>query len=350
MAQQLIGLGDAANDGTGDSLRVAGQKTNENFSELYERPVGIEDAPADGKLYGRQDAAWAEIIAGEGGGTGGGGSAGSTDGWADLSFGAVETLYGRNVYRSVESFNLAIGQRLELRAYVQRTTALSVGLGYGTPTAAALISAQNDGNVVLYQNNGSADTARKAAGSGANRANEGHCRLNFVAIPQSAGAIHMTGRADFVGVQPVDSTIGVNGSVRAFVTTADITKTRVQYRIVNAAEAYGSNGGSSGNAVVANIAAEQSDLQASQRGQYLRFTAATAKTLNVRAEATAALPANGEWNIRNAGAGALTLVAAAGVTLFAPSGGTLVVPSGGTITLKRVAANQFDVLGQTVPA
>lgn len=72
MAQQLIGLGTAANDGTGDSLRTAGEKTNANFSELYGRPVGIEDAPADGKLYGRQDEAWAEIIAGGGGGTGGG--------------------------------------------------------------------------------------------------------------------------------------------------------------------------------------------------------------------------------------------------------------------------------------
>lgn len=37
MAIQNIGLGTTADDGTGDTLRVAGEKINENFSELYER-------------------------------------------------------------------------------------------------------------------------------------------------------------------------------------------------------------------------------------------------------------------------------------------------------------------------
>lgn len=35
MAQQNIGLGATANDGTGDTLRVAGDKINANFTELY---------------------------------------------------------------------------------------------------------------------------------------------------------------------------------------------------------------------------------------------------------------------------------------------------------------------------
>ena len=35
MTRQNIGIGSAANDGTGDTLRAAGQKINENFSELY---------------------------------------------------------------------------------------------------------------------------------------------------------------------------------------------------------------------------------------------------------------------------------------------------------------------------
>lgn len=35
MAQQTIGLGAAPNDGTGDSLRTAGDKMNDNFTELY---------------------------------------------------------------------------------------------------------------------------------------------------------------------------------------------------------------------------------------------------------------------------------------------------------------------------
>lgn len=35
MAKQLLNRGTSANDGTGDTLRVAAQKINENFSELY---------------------------------------------------------------------------------------------------------------------------------------------------------------------------------------------------------------------------------------------------------------------------------------------------------------------------
>lgn len=37
MTKQTISLGAAANDGTGDTLRQAGQKINDNFDELYAR-------------------------------------------------------------------------------------------------------------------------------------------------------------------------------------------------------------------------------------------------------------------------------------------------------------------------
>ena len=35
MAQQVINIGTAANDGSGDPLRTAFDKANDNFSELY---------------------------------------------------------------------------------------------------------------------------------------------------------------------------------------------------------------------------------------------------------------------------------------------------------------------------
>ena len=35
MANQTLGIGDAVNDGTGDTLRVAGDKINDNFLEIY---------------------------------------------------------------------------------------------------------------------------------------------------------------------------------------------------------------------------------------------------------------------------------------------------------------------------
>lgn len=35
MAKKILGLGTTANDHTGDSLRVAGGKINDNFNEIY---------------------------------------------------------------------------------------------------------------------------------------------------------------------------------------------------------------------------------------------------------------------------------------------------------------------------
>ena len=35
MAKQSIGLGSVADDGTGDTLRIAGDKVNDNFDEIY---------------------------------------------------------------------------------------------------------------------------------------------------------------------------------------------------------------------------------------------------------------------------------------------------------------------------
>jgi hypothetical protein len=40
MAQQIIGIGATPNDGTGDALRVAFDKTNENFADLYQTAGG----------------------------------------------------------------------------------------------------------------------------------------------------------------------------------------------------------------------------------------------------------------------------------------------------------------------
>lgn len=40
MARQNINIGTSANDGTGDTLRVAGQKINQNFAEIYEQLSG----------------------------------------------------------------------------------------------------------------------------------------------------------------------------------------------------------------------------------------------------------------------------------------------------------------------
>jgi hypothetical protein len=42
MAKQVIGIGTTANDGTGDTVRTAFDKTNDNFTELYSG-AGVAD-------------------------------------------------------------------------------------------------------------------------------------------------------------------------------------------------------------------------------------------------------------------------------------------------------------------
>ena len=43
MAQDFILVGGVENDGTGDSLRVASARINNNFDELYARPSVLSD-------------------------------------------------------------------------------------------------------------------------------------------------------------------------------------------------------------------------------------------------------------------------------------------------------------------
>lgn len=52
MAKQTINIGSSANDGTGDKIRVAFQKTNSNFDELYDAvdPANLISADADNSI------------------------------------------------------------------------------------------------------------------------------------------------------------------------------------------------------------------------------------------------------------------------------------------------------------
>ena len=47
MAKETINVGSSANDGTGDKIRVAFQKTNANFTELYD--TKLESVVAGGQ-------------------------------------------------------------------------------------------------------------------------------------------------------------------------------------------------------------------------------------------------------------------------------------------------------------
>jgi hypothetical protein len=78
-------------------------------------------------------------------------------------------------------------------------------------------------------------------------------------------------------------------------------------------------------------------------GRYIRFTSGSAKTATF---GTGLNVVGQEFHLRNVGANNLTLTPSS-TTLNAPAGGTLIVPPGGTVTVKQVAATEFDVFGAT---
>lgn len=76
MTQQIINIGSAPNDGTGDTLRVAFDKTNDNFNEVYNltdthaatekvTPVNTDELPlADSAAsWVLKKLTWANVIA-----------------------------------------------------------------------------------------------------------------------------------------------------------------------------------------------------------------------------------------------------------------------------------------------
>lgn len=76
MAQQMVNIGAAANDGTGDPIRSGGQKINANFSELYAFNAGFSAVGL--ALRGATDSAAARGAIGAGTVTSVSGSGGST--------------------------------------------------------------------------------------------------------------------------------------------------------------------------------------------------------------------------------------------------------------------------------
>jgi hypothetical protein len=256
---------------------------------------GVEEAPEDGKTYGRKDGDWTELT---------GGSGSSTKRW--YAAGRVNSA---------------------------------------------------DGTPVIAVNNNIASVTRT---------DTGRFRITFAtALPHTNFGVNINGRfGDFADNWSVVAGVDRHATYGLSVNALDINfNTSVTpgstlynpswfaFEIYDPSVAYvGGGSGGSSLSEVASVTGTTYTVLAADVSKFLRFTGTTAKTVTVAPESTAALPTNGEWHLRNVGAGNITLTPGSGVTLNAPAGGTLVVPPGGTVTLKRAAADVFDVLGQTVAA
>jgi hypothetical protein len=127
MAQQIVNIGTIANDNTGDTLRGAGQKINDNFDELY-GSLPIDAAPST----------WVPTLTDSGGGR----TYSFTVNTArHTSIGFVSTFTADITVNSVTGS--ATGQlRLTLPDSVTYTTAAAVWLTNATNQAKTMIIAR----------------------------------------------------------------------------------------------------------------------------------------------------------------------------------------------------------------
>lgn len=109
-----------------------------------------------------------------------------------------------------------------------------------------------------------------------------------------------------------------------------------------------SGGGGSAFSPVVTESTTARLLALTDAGTYIRHTNASASTVTIPPQSSVTWLDDTEIHIRRAAAGDLTLTPGSGVTLNPPSGGTLVMTDRMSVTLKRVAADVWDVIGQTV--
>ena len=130
MAQQIIDIGVNADDGTGDSLFQAGQKINDNFTELYE----LASVSADIKFFGNEIQARlsnADINV-------------VPSGTGVVRFGSCIFFHDNNIYASRTNEDLKITANGSGRVVI-------AGLGFGGTTITGIdSSAVNINDCLLY--------------------------------------------------------------------------------------------------------------------------------------------------------------------------------------------------------
>ena len=143
MAQQTINTGSEPNDGTGDPLRNAFTKANQNFTELY---GGAGSVIADGSITTAKladNAVDADKLSVTGNGTVG--QALLSDGDGTFSWGQAGETYTAGTGITLIGTEFSIGQAVATNSNAQFN---SLGIGTAAPGTAGLIRATND--VVAY--------------------------------------------------------------------------------------------------------------------------------------------------------------------------------------------------------
>ena len=234
---------------------------------------GITDAPSDGQTYGRRNAAWFVVPAAGSGGdlpdlTGNQGKylavnasgtavewvepetvTGGTDFGGKWIKGTIASTpssdYGATAYYTASSnFTVTAGQRVEVEAYITRTTSSDASILIGNSVNAYLATHQSDGNYVLYRRINGSNTALGASGSLTTTNYAGVHRLSFTIVVGSNGYQYITGRHDVTDVvNYADTTYNITSApIKVSIGTSNPAKCVVRYRIVDETE-FGTGGG-----------------------------------------------------------------------------------------------------------
>lgn len=104
--------------------------------------------------------------------------------------------------------------------------------------------------------------------------------------------------------------------------------------------------GAGGAAPVVNTSASNLDALQSAAGNYTRFSHAGPTYTFINGES---YDVGAEYHGRYVGVGSLQIVGESGILINAPASGSLFIPPQGSFTVKCVAADEFDLMGVTVP-
>lgn len=309
---------------------------------------GLPDAPVDGKLYGRQDAAWTEISAGTGSG-------------ADRYL--VASLYAQTTpSNGVSTSSFAMKGTTIIVNTSCKLAALSVRISFEVETARYCVQ--------VYRVNSTTFTVEEVIGtsnevSGEGLSGEHNMIFNFgqvIGLEQGSKYVIAVVRLDSgaSGACRVRSTSGSSDDVTF--ATVDSSKLVFDQRLsAEAGDTIATISGfiemgflyytdamilppSAGQ--VKAVTAAAYTLGLADSGSYLRFTSAGSSTLTVPSNSSEALPIGTDISVEQGNTGAVSLAADAGVTINVASGfGLKTGGQYGVIHLKKVADDEWTLFG-----
>jgi hypothetical protein len=261
MSQQLIGLGAANNDGTGDPLRTGGQKINSNFTELYTNAVVSQSVTVGNSSINSSintttiqvttlvvntitangsNGTGLQVLTSSGNTVYWGSPTDLSDGFVAVTFsGSANNPFGNNAgnsfYKSDQVFVLANTGRIDVDGFIFKYAGNSASLGVQSDgnTLAYWVTAQSDGNYIFYHT-GSSMAASGTSGATWDFTSCQELVMTVVAAVSNTNDNRIWGHINSYYPQQVQDTnvTLVNANVHVYVLTDNIAACTVKARVL----------------------------------------------------------------------------------------------------------------------